>query len=155
MRFLFFLHFIAALSSLHSTHVTVASVRAPLASPNEHITVAAGLNLKGETCWMFWRLLLLIARLSSPPAATRGWYHYRVQPEHNSIDLMCCCFFHSMHACMSQEFPFADNVIYMFLVLPVCLLPVLHLPTFTSARCLLPPGQSRTPSFLKSLKSCR
>lgn len=97
----FFLHFIAPLSSLHSTHVTVASVRAPHASPNEHITVAAGLNLKGETCWMFWRLLLLRARLSSPPAATRGWYHYRVQPEHNSIDLMRCFFFSiaCMHAC--------------------------------------------------------
>lgn len=136
MRFLFS-QFIAAVSSIHSTTGMVVSVRALLASPCQHATVAAGLNLTGKTCWMCRTLQQPRARPWSLPAATRGWYHYHVQPEHNSINLMCLfIFFHSKHAYMSHELPCTDNMISMFLFLPTCLLPVLHLPD----ACYLNPG---------------
>lgn len=127
----FFSRFTAAVSSLYLTLGMVTSVRALLASHHQHVTVTAGLNLTEETCWMFWTLLRPRARLWSLPAATRGWYHYRVQPVYNSIDLMCWVFFHSKHAYMSLEFPFTVNMIVMFLVLPVVspsCSPSAHLP---------------------------
>lgn len=111
-----------------------------MTSSCENAPVAADLNLQRTTYWPPWILLPVRTSLSSLSAATRGW-----------LSCSACTWLNILNV--------LSHVSVSIRSLNVCHVPLpphVSFPFSSSAFiCLLPVAHSRTPSCLKSLKSCR